>query len=184
MSKGTAREGRGRGRTAVGRASRAGEAQRDFGRQASLGGASQRRTRTGLRCGWDPCPRWRQGPVSRRLQETLQEWGHGVLGAWPGVLVELSRSTWVVDKRNMVPSFPLTQQLPVQMGRRERCLSRRKASRWQSACRSLLPAVLLDRGVSEGRLTSLDPASSPPLSLTPLEKQPMQGHSAPPGWLV
>lgn len=30
---------------------------------------------------------------------------------------------------------------------------------------------------------SLDPASSSPLSLTPLEKEPEQGCSVPPGWL-
>lgn len=70
--------------------------------------------------------------------------GYGELGAWPRVRVELSRSTWVVEKRNMVPSCPLTQQLPVQMGRREHCLNGRKGSRWRRACRSLLPAVFLD----------------------------------------
>lgn len=52
--------------------------------------------------------------------------GYGELGAWPRVRVELSRSTGVVEKRNMVPSCPLPQQLPVQMGRREPLLLKRK----------------------------------------------------------
>lgn len=147
------------------------------------GVAAQRRAGTALGCGRDPCSWGRRGPVSRRLREMLRDSGYGVLGGWLRVLVELSRSTWVVDKRNMVPYCPLTQQLPVQMGRREHCLTRRKGSRWRSACRFLLPAVFLGSGVSGGRLVSPDPASSSPLSLTPLEKQPKQGLSTPPGWL-
>ena len=55
----------------------------------------------------------------------LQDLGCGVLGGWLRVLVELSRSTWFVDKRNVIPSCPLSQ-LPVQMGRREALLNQKE----------------------------------------------------------
>lgn len=48
-----------------------------------------------------------------------------MLGGWLRVLVELSRSTWFVDKKNVIPSCPLSQ-LPVQMGRREALLNQKE----------------------------------------------------------
>lgn len=77
----------------VGRASRAGEVQRDLGRQCSWGCCTEE--------GQDGTQVWpgplflggRREPVRRRSQEMLQNLGCGVPGAWPGVLVELSRSS-------------------------------------------------------------------------------------------
>lgn len=59
--------------------------------------AAQRRARggPGRHSGGDrtPVPGGRREPVRRRSQEMLQNLGCGVPGAWPGVLVELSRSS-------------------------------------------------------------------------------------------
>lgn len=117
VTEGTAKERRERGPTGeAGQGQQAGEAPRDIGRgQESLEGGAQGRH---LGVGGTPGSGGRQGPAGRgcrRRCRTRGCWGQaGARGFW---------------MEGMSPVLSHPQQLPVQMGGRDRCFSRRKGSR-------------------------------------------------------